>query len=154
MRILLQRVTRASVTVENKTVGEINTGILALIGFGHNDGPDLPQSPVWHKLLDKLLNLRIFADDSGKFNHSLADISGDLLLISQFTLYADCKKGRRPSFSRACPSDIAQRLYDQFVSDATALAPGHVATGIFGAEMVLDFANWGPVTILLDSEDM
>jgi len=154
MRILLQRVTRASVAVDDRTVGEIATGILALVGFGPDDSPNLPDAPVWRKMLEKLLNLRIFPDDQSKLNRSLLDIGGDLLLVSQFTLYADCKKGRRPSFSNACPPDTALQLFNRFVAEAKALAPAHVATGAFGAEMHLDFTNWGPVTILLDSETL
>ncbi|MDD3311040.1 D-aminoacyl-tRNA deacylase [Pseudodesulfovibrio sp.] len=154
MRILLQRVTRASVAVDDRTVGQIDTGILALVGFGQTDTPALPDSPAWPKMLDKLLNLRIFPDDQSSFNRSLLDMRGDLLLVSQFTLYAECKKGRRPSFSTACPPDTALQLFNRFVADAKSRAPAHVATGTFGAEMHLDLTNWGPVTILLDSEQM
>lgn len=154
MKIVIQRVTDARVTVDNAIVGEIGTGLLALIGFGSADTMDLPTQPVWKKLLDKLLNLRIFVDDNGKFNKSLLDTKGDLMLISQFTLYADCKKGRRPSFTGACNPEIAASLFDQFVKDVQAVAPAHVATGEFGAEMFLNFTNWGPVTILLDSETL
>lgn len=154
MRILLQRVTHASVAVNNQIVGEINTGILALVGFGQADTTALPDAPAWAKMLDKLLNLRIFPDDQSKLNRSLLDIQGDLLLVSQFTLYADCKKGRRPSFSSACPPGTALELFNRFVADAKAQAPAHVATGTFGAEMHLDLTNWGPVTILLDSDQM
>jgi len=154
VRIVLQRVRRARVDVDGQTVGEIATGILALVGFGQDDTPALPGSPAWAKALDKLTNLRIFPDDQGKLNRSLIDIAGGLLLVSQFTLYADCRKGRRPSFSAACPPDTARALFDRFTADARAAAPGPVATGVFGAEMDLDFVNWGPVTILLDSEDM
>ena len=154
MRIVLQRVTDAKVTVANQTVGEISTGLLALVGFGRSDTVDLPTSPVWKKMLDKMLNLRIFPDDAGKLNKSLVDIKGDLMLISQFTLYADCKKGRRPSFTNACTPDIAAPLFDRFIGDAKESAPAHVATGEFGAEMHLAFTNWGPVTIILDSNDL
>lgn len=154
MKIVIQRVTEASVTVEGKTVGETGPGLLALIGFGKGDTADLPTSPVWKKILDKMVNLRIFVDEGGKFNKSLSDTGGDLMLISQFTLYADCKKGRRPSFTNACHPDIAAPLFDRFVADARAIAPAHVATGEFGAEMFLDFTNWGPVTIILDSDEI
>ncbi|MEF2230319.1 MAG: D-aminoacyl-tRNA deacylase [Pseudodesulfovibrio sp.] len=154
MRIVLQRVKKARVTVDDRTVGEIGVGILALVGFGQGDSPSLPGSPAWAKMLDKLVNLRIFPDGQGKLNRSLTDIAGGLLLVSQFTLYADCKKGRRPSFSNACPPDTARQLFDRFVADARAVAPGPAATGVFGAEMDLDFVNWGPVTILLDSDEL
>jgi D-tyrosyl-tRNA(Tyr) deacylase len=154
MRLVIQRVSDAKVTVGPHTLGEISTGLLVLVGFGKDDTPDLPSSPIWKKLLDKLVNLRIFPDENEKLNKSLTDISGDLMLISQFTLYADCKKGRRPSFTNACHPYMAESLYDQFVEDVRAIVPGQFATGRFGEEMHLDFTNWGPVTIILDSNDM
>jgi len=154
MRLVIQRVTDAKVDVDGATIGEIGTGLLALVGFGRDDALDLPESAAWKKILDKLLNLRIFPDEDGKLNRSLADISGDLLLVSQFTLYADCRKGRRPSFSGACDPAVAASLFDQFVEATRGLAPGAVATGEFGAEMHLDFTNWGPVTIILDSTEL
>lgn len=154
MRVVIQRVSDAKVTVAGKTVGEIGVGILALVGFGREDTPSLPESPAWNKMLDKLVNLRIFPDADSKLNLSLTDIVGDLMLISQFTLYADCKKGRRPSFTGACQPYVASPLFDRFVEAAKAAAPGKVAAGEFGAEMHLDFTNWGPVTIILDSDEM
>ncbi|WP_319541010.1 D-aminoacyl-tRNA deacylase [uncultured Pseudodesulfovibrio sp.] len=154
MRLVIQRVSDAKVTVNETVVGEIGTGLLVLAGFGQADEADLPGKPVWKKMLDKLFNLRIFPDDEGKMNRSLADIQGDLMLISQFTLYADCKKGRRPSFTNACHPYIAESLFDRFVEDARKETPGLFATGRFGAEMHLDFTNWGPVTIILDSDDL
>lgn len=154
MKIVIQRVTDARVSVGDQVKGEIGSGILALVGFGREDTPDLAGSAVWNKMLDKLLNLRIFPDDDGKLNRSLTDVSGDLMLISQFTLYADCKKGRRPSFTGACQPYVASPLFDRFVGDARDRAPGAVASGEFGAEMHLDFTNWGPVTIILDSDDL
>lgn len=154
MRLVIQRVSDARVTVGGNLLGEISTGLLVLVGFGKEDTADLPESPVWKKMLDKMVNLRIFPDDEGKLNKSLTDIGGDLMLISQFTLYADCKKGRRPSFTDACHPYMAESLFDRFVVDARELAPGGLATGRFGEEMHLDFTNWGPVTIILDSEEM
>lgn len=154
MRIILQRVSRASVAVDGETVGRTGPGFLALVGLGKNDTPELADSPVWKKLIDKMLNLRVFADDDGKFNRSLNDIEGDLMIISQFTLYADCRKGRRPSFTDACPPDIAEPLFDRFLDDVRGVAPATVATGRFGAMMDLDFTNSGPVTILLDSDTL
>lgn len=154
MRMVIQRVSRASVTVKDAVVGEIGTGLLVLAGFGNADKADLPESPKWSKMLDKLFNLRIFPDDLGKLNLSLTDISGDLMLISQFTLYADCRKGRRPSFTDACHPYIAESLFNRFAEDARGRAPAGFATGRFGAEMHLDFTNWGPVTIILDSEEL
>ncbi|WP_207260618.1 D-aminoacyl-tRNA deacylase [Desulfovibrio sp. Huiquan2017] len=154
MRLVIQRVSDARVLVRDATVGEIGTGLLVLLGFGGADQPDLPETPVWRKMLDKLFNLRIFPDDAAKLNRSLSDIRGDLMLVSQFTLYADCRKGRRPSFTNACHPYIAEALYERFVEDARKLAPGGFATGRFGAEMHLDFTNWGPVTIILDSDEL
>jgi len=154
MRLVIQRVSDAKVTVNEAVVGEIGTGLLVLAGFGHADEADLPTKPVWKKMLDKMFNLRIFPDDDGKMNRSLIDIKGDIMLISQFTLYADCKKGRRPSFTNACHPYIAESLFDRFVEDARKNAPGQFATGRFGAEMHLDFTNWGPVTIILDSDEL
>ncbi|QJB56496.1 D-aminoacyl-tRNA deacylase [Pseudodesulfovibrio sp. zrk46] len=154
MRIIIQRVTDAKVTVEGELLGEIGPGFLALVGFGSNDTLELAGSPIWKKLIDKLINLRVFPDDQDRMNLSLADISGDLMLISQFTLYADCKKGRRPAFTGACPPDTAEPLFERFLEDARAIAPGKVATGKFGAMMDLDFTNSGPVTIILDSDEM
>ena len=154
MRVVIQRVSDARVTVGGRTVGEIGTGILALVGFGREDTVSLPESSAWSKMLDKLFNLRIFPDEADKLNLSLTDVSGDLMLISQFTLYADCKKGRRPSFTGACQPYVASPLFDRFVEAAKAEAPGKVAAGEFGAEMHLDFTNWGPVTIILDSDEM
>lgn len=154
MRIVIQRVSDATVTVNGKSVGEIGTGLLVLVGFGKADEADFADSPKWRKMLDKMFNLRIFPDDDGKLNRSLIDIKGDLMLISQFTLYADCKKGRRPSFTDACHPYVAESLFDRFVADAEGLAPGAFATGRFGAEMHLDFTNWGPVTIILDSDEL
>ncbi|MBG0791141.1 MAG: D-tyrosyl-tRNA(Tyr) deacylase [Desulfovibrionaceae bacterium] len=154
MRVVIQRVSDARVAVSGKTVGEIGTGLLVLVGFGKTDDADFANAPKWRKMLDKILNLRVFPDDLGKLNMSLADIRGDLMLVSQFTLYADCKKGRRPSFTDACHPYVAESLFDRFTADAEKLAPGGFATGRFGAEMDLDFTNWGPVTIILDSDDL
>ncbi|WP_285908057.1 D-aminoacyl-tRNA deacylase [Pseudodesulfovibrio pelocollis] len=152
MRLIIQRVTEAAVQVDNATVGEIATGLVVLVGFGHADTLALPGSPVWRKLLDKLIGLRIFPDDQGRFNRSLADIEGGLLLVPQFTLYADCRKGRRPSFTDACAPEVATALFDRLVADARACAPGPVACGEFGADMRIRLTNWGPVTITLDSD--
>lgn len=154
MRIVIQRVSDAKVTVQDATVGEIGTGLLALVGFGGADKADFPDTPTWRKMLDKLFNMRVFPDESGKFDLSLSDIKGDLMLVSQFTLYADCRKGRRPSFTDACHPYVAESLFDRFTEDARKLAPGGFATGRFGAEMLLDFTNWGPVTIILDSDEI
>jgi len=154
MRIIIQRVSDAKVVVNDQTLGEIEAGLLVLVGFGSDDDAELPNTPAWKKMIDKMLNLRIFPDDDGKMNRSLTDTEGDLMVISQFTLYADCKKGRRPSFTNACHPYIAESLYDRFVEDTRKNAPGTFTTGRFGAEMHLDFTNWGPVTIILDSKDI
>lgn len=154
MKLVVQRVTDAKVIVDEKVVGEIGKGLLVLAGFGRKDSLDLADSPVWSKLVDKLLNLRIFSDAEGRMNLSLKDIEGDIMLVSQFTLFADCKRGRRPSFTDACEPNTADILFDHLVDDVRKNAPANVATGVFGAEMFLDFTNWGPVTIILDSEDM
>ena len=159
MRMVIQRVSDARVMVSGKRVGEIGTGLLVLVGFGKHDGAEFAGSPKWEKMLDKMLNLRVFPDPDdpekdGKLNRSLTDIQGDLMVVSQFTLYADCKKGRRPSFTDACHPYIAESLFDRLTEDARKLAPGGFATGRFGAEMHLDFTNWGPVTIILDSDDL
>ena len=161
MRLLLQRVRRARVEVDQacarQVVGEIGQGLLVLAGFGQADTLALPGSQPWTALCSKLLDLRIFPDDTpdgaGKLNLSLKDTGGGLLLVSQFTLYADTRRGRRPSFSAAAPPETARALYDRLAADLAATAPGAFAQGVFGAEMLLDFVNWGPVTILLDSAE-
>lgn len=153
MRLLIQRVTEARVDVHGETVGSVGQGLLILVGFGPGDDETLPKKKVWRTLLDKTLNLRIFPDEQDKLNLSLMDIGGDVLVVSQFTLYADCRKGRRPSFVNAAPPDTAHHLYHRFCQDLAAKAPGRTATGEFGAEMHVTFTNWGPVTIALDSDD-
>jgi D-tyrosyl-tRNA(Tyr) deacylase len=158
VRLLLQRVSRASVDVDGRTVGQIGQGLLVLAGFGKADAPGLPQTKLWSTLCDKVLDLRIFPDEAGKLNLGLRDAAqpgqgGGLLLVSQFTLYADTRRGRRPSFTDAAPPDVARALYDRLAADLSARCPGPFAQGVFGAEMHLDFVNWGPVTILLDSAD-
>lgn len=153
MRLLLQRVTRARVESGGKVLGEIGQGLLVLAGFGKNDGLGLPGSKVWPAFLNKVLDLRIFPDSAGKLNLSLRDTTGDLLLVSQFTLFADCRRGRRQSFSDAAEPDTARAMFQALVRDFGLLVPGKLASGAFGADMRLDFVNWGPVTILLDSTD-
>jgi D-tyrosyl-tRNA(Tyr) deacylase len=153
MRLLVQRVSRARVEVEGRCVGEIGQGLLVLAGFGKADTLTLPGSRLWTTLCAKLAELRIFPDAAGKLNLSLADTGGGLLLVSQFTLYADTRRGRRPSFTDAAAPEVARALYERLAADLAASAPGPFAQGVFGAEMLLDFVNWGPVTILLDSAD-
>ncbi|MFW5500128.1 MULTISPECIES: D-aminoacyl-tRNA deacylase [unclassified Maridesulfovibrio] len=153
MKLVIQRTSGGKVEVEGKTVGEIGPGIMVLAGFGKEDTEQLPESKVWNTLIDKMLGLRIFEDEEGRMNRSLEDIKGDVLLVSQFTLYASCKKGRRPSFTGAAAPQLASNLFDRLVADIAQKAPAKVATGQFGAMMNVDFVNWGPVTIILDSKD-
>jgi D-tyrosyl-tRNA(Tyr) deacylase len=158
VRLLLQRVSRARVDVDGRAVGEIGQGLLVLAGFGKADGPDLPGTKLWNSLCAKLFDLRVFPDAAGKLNVSLRDAAqsgqgGGLLLVSQFTLYADVRRGRRPSFTDAAPPDVARALYERLAADLAAQCPGPFAQGVFGAEMQLDFVNSGPVTIMLDSAD-
>ncbi len=145
MRAVIQRVNRALVRVEGKIVGEISRGLLVLLGVGQGDS-----AREADYLLDKIINLRTFEDAEGKMNLSLLDVNGGLMVISQFTLYADCRKGRRPSFTDASPPEEARKLYDDFVAEAKKRGM-KVATGIFQALMEVELVNSGPVTILLDS---
>ena len=143
---VLQRVTEGSVTIEGKVKGAIGRGFVALIGFGPDD-----DETVLAPMADKMLNLRVFEDDNGKMNLSLLDVGGSVLSISQFTLYADCRHGRRPSFSGAAKPDTAAQLYDEF-NKIIAAKGVDVQTGEFGAEMHVKIFNDGPVTIILDSD--
>jgi D-aminoacyl-tRNA deacylase len=148
MRALLQRVTQASVTVNGNIVGQIGPGLLILLGIGQQDG----EAQV-KMLTDKIVNLRIFEDDEGKMNRSVLDIGGQVLVVSQFTLYADIRKGRRPSFIRAAPPALAEPLVERF-KEAIAAYDIVVAGGIFGADMDVSLINRGPVTIWMDSEEL
>lgn len=146
MRIVLQRVLAASVEVEGATCGEIGRGLLVLLGVSRTDS----EKDIDY-LVDKTLGLRIFPDQQGKMNLSVRETGGELLVVSQFTLYGDCRKGRRPSFDQAAPPDLARSLYERFVE--TAAANGiRVATGIFQADMKVSLVNDGPVTLVYDSE--
>ncbi len=146
MRAVIQRVSMASVEVEGRIVGRIGPGVLVLLGVGHGD------SEAEARLLaDKTANLRIFADEAAKFNHSLLDTGGSALVISQFTLYADTRKGRRPSFSGAAPPTEAEPLVNAYCAALRALGIP-VETGVFGAMMRITLVNEGPVTITLDSD--
>ncbi|MBU5487134.1 D-tyrosyl-tRNA(Tyr) deacylase [Clostridium sp. MSJ-8] len=146
MRAVVQRVTSSSVKVDGDVVGSINKGFNVLIGISKEDTIEDLQY-----IKDKIINLRVFEDDNDKMNRSLLDIEGEILLISQFTLYGDCRKGRRPNFMNAMSGDAAIELYNKFIElmKETGLK---VATGIFGADMKVDIQNDGPVTILLDSK--
>src|SRR6266851_3136052 len=148
MRALLQRVNHASVTVDGKVVGQIGHGLLLLLGVGQGD------SEVQVKTLaDKIVHLRIFGDDEGKMNRSLLDVGGQVLVVSQFTLYADVRRGRRPSFTDAAPPSLAEPLVERFKA-AIAAYGLTVAGGVFGAYMEVELLNDGPVTIWLDSEEL
>ncbi len=144
MRLVIQRVSQASVEVNSEIVGRIGRGWLVLIGVQSSDG-----TAAVSYLVDKLINLRAFNDPDGKMNLSVRDIEGEILLVSQFTLYADCRKGRRPSFTQAAPPDLANKIYTDFVT-ATKQAGLKVETGQFGADMKVDLLNDGPVTFILD----
>ncbi len=153
MRAVLQRVRSASVSVEGRIVGEIGPGIVVLLGFGGSDEPGMIGGPVWNRFMQKLLGLRLFPDAGGPINASLADHGGGILVVSQFTLYADVKKGRRPSFSKAAQPETALALYRAFVAELRGQWP-LVAEGEFGADMDVALVNWGPVTIWLDSDEL
>ena len=145
MKIVLQRVSSAEVRVEGEVVGRIGPGHLLLVGFGRDDGASQIE---W--MADKVLGLRVFADDEGKMNRSLEESGGDLLVVSQFTLYGDSSKGRRPSFVAAAPPDEAEALYDQFVEELRGRTTRTVETGRFGAMMEIELVNDGPVTLVLE----
>lgn len=148
MRFIIQRVKEAKVAVDGKTTGEIGKGFLVLIGVSNEDTREIAD-----KLVKKLLGLRIFADAEGKTNLSLEDVGGELLLVSQFTLYADCKKGNRPSFIRAGAPDFANDMYE-YIIDKCRESGVKTETGIFGADMEVSLVNDGPFTILYDSDEM
>ena len=144
MKFVVQMVKEAQVDVEGKKVGKIDNGFLVLIGVTHTDTKEIADY-----LIKKLVNLRVFKDDNGKMNLSLNDINGSLLLVSQFTLYADCSGGNRPSFIEAAKPDMANELYEYIISECKEKI-SKVETGIFGAEMKVSLINDGPVTIILE----
>ena len=146
MRVVVQRVKHASVTINGTVNGKINNGFLVLLGVQSTDS----EQDVDY-LVKKVTNLRIFSDENDKMNLSLKDVNGELLIVSQFTLYANCKEGNRPSFVEAAKPDIAIPLYEYFVSECKKIIPV-VETGIFGADMKVDLLNDGPVTIIVDSK--
>lgn len=146
MRVVVQRVKHASVTINGTVNGKINNGFLVLLGIQSTDS----EQDVDY-LVKKVTNLRIFSDENDKMNLSLKDVNGELLIVSQFTLYANCKEGNRPSFVEAAKPDIAIPLYKYFVSECKKIIPV-VETGIFGADMKVDLLNDGPVTIIMDSK--
>ena len=147
MRLVIQRVTEARVTVDGEVQGAINKGLMVLIGISRSD---MPESADY--CASKLLGLRIFPDAEGKLNLNIVEADGSLLVVSQFTLYGDCRKGRRPSFDQAAAPDAALRLYNYFV-EALRKSTVPVETGVFQALMEVHLVNWGPVTLLIDSDD-
>ncbi|TLP73051.1 D-aminoacyl-tRNA deacylase [Maribacter sp. ACAM166] len=147
MRVVLQRVSRASVTVEDKQISTINEGLLILVGI---EGSDTQEDIDW--LSNKIVNLRIFNDDQGVMNDSLLENKGDAIVVSQFTLHAATKKGNRPSYMQAARPEVASPLYEAFVASIESKLGKNVGTGIFGADMKVDLLNDGPVTILIDTK--
>ena len=148
MRFVIQRVTESSVSVDGKVIGQIDKGFMVLIGVSNSDTKEIAD-----KMIKKLIGLRIFEDENGKTNLDLASVNGSLLLISQFTLYADCKHGNRPGFTNAGASDIAKELYEYIISECNKSVP-NVQTGSFGADMKVSLLNDGPFTIILDSDEI
>jgi D-tyrosyl-tRNA(Tyr) deacylase len=146
MRAVIQRVKEARVEVDGETVGRIGEGVLVLLGAGKDDTEEDAQY-----LAEKILSLRIFEDTEGKMNLSVMETGGSVLVVSQFTLYGDCRKGRRPSFDKAAPTEIAERLYELFVDELKERG-AKVETGRFRAMMDVHLVNWGPVTLMLDSK--
>lgn len=144
MKFIVQRVNRSQVEVEEKIVGKIDKGFMVLIGITHNDTKEIADF-----LVRKLINLRVFEDENGKMNLSLKDVQGSLLLISQFTLYADCTSGNRPSFTNSAKPEFANELYEYIIEECKKQIP-NVQTGIFGADMQVSLVNDGPVTIILE----
>nr|WP_276898857.1 D-aminoacyl-tRNA deacylase [Pedobacter kyonggii] len=148
MRAVLQRVTQASCTVDGEVTGAIDTGFLVLLGI---EDADALEDLDW--LAQKIIGMRVFGDENGMMNKALADVGGDILLISQFTLFASTKKGNRPGFTRAARPDVAIPLYEKMIGKLSALLGKKVKTGIFGADMKIALLNDGPVTILIDTKD-
>ena len=148
MKIVLQRVKEASVTIDGEIHGAIGKGYMILVGFNEEDNHE-----IIDRLVEKVIHLRVFEDENQKMNRSLLDVEGSILSISQFTLYADCRKGRRPSFINAAKPDISSPLYDYF-NECVRNQGIHVEKGIFGADMKCALINDGPVTIVLDSDEL
>lgn len=148
MRFIIQRVSNANVKVDNEMVGQIDNGFLVFIGISSDDTREIAD-----KMIHKMLNLRIFQDQNDKTNLDLSTVNGSLLLISQFTLYADCKKGNRPNFIQAAQADYANELYEYIIKQCKLHVP-NVQTGVFGAHMDVQLTNQGPFTIILDSKEI
>lgn len=148
MKFVIQRVSEASVTVDKEVIGQINKGFMVLIGIGQDDSVEIAD-----KMIKKMTGLRIFEDENGKTNLSLADVDGQLLLISQFTLYANCKKGNRPSFIESGAPDMAEKMYEYIIDKCKEMI-SVVEKGSFGADMKVSLVNDGPFTIILDSSQL
>lgn len=149
MRVVVQRVTEASVAIDGETISAINEGLLLLIGITHGDSEN-----EIDRITRKIVTLRIFDDEKGVMNRSVQDIGGSILAVSQFTLYGNCKKGNRPSYLDAAPGAVSEPLYDAFCDRLEQLLPGKIQRGRFGADMKVQLLNNGPVTILLDSNNL
>jgi len=149
MRAIVQRVRRGAVLVDGEIVGSVDTGLVVLIGVTHQDTEAEAQ-----KLAHKIANLRIFEDNAGKMNLSALDVGAGVLVVSQFTLYADCRRGRRPSFTNAAPPEIAEPLIEHFVEKLREAGISRVETGVFRAYMLVEIHNDGPVTIILDTDEL
>jgi D-tyrosyl-tRNA(Tyr) deacylase len=145
MKAVVQRVSRASVTVEGQVVGAIGRGVMILLGVTHGDGEEQAR---W--LANKVAGLRIYEDAEGKMNRGLLDVGGDALVVSQFTLYGDCRKGRRPSFTHAARPEVAEPLCERFIELLREAGVGRVESGVFGAHMMVEIHNDGPVTLILE----
>jgi D-tyrosyl-tRNA(Tyr) deacylase len=148
LKLVVQRVTEASVTIDGQCIGRIGTGLAVLVGVGQGD-----EKATADRLVEKIVNMRVFADAYGKMNRSVVEVGGSLLLVSQFTLYADCRKGRRPAFTDAAAPDLARELYEYFVAGCRNTSV-NVACGVFAADMKVSLINDGPVTIVLDSREL
>ncbi|WP_045221682.1 D-aminoacyl-tRNA deacylase [Desulfonatronum thioautotrophicum] len=153
MRLVIQRVTSASVTVAGEPVAAIDLGLLVLVGFGREDEVEPTPSSMLSRMARKLAQVRIFPNETGRLDRDVADVDGRILAVSQFTLHADCRKGRRPSFHPAADPTRAEALFTAFIAELESLLPNRVATGRFGREMDVALRNWGPVTLIWDSLD-
>ena len=156
MKLVVQRVRKASLDVDGAFYSEIGPGFVVLVGYGAEEilSEDKKSTKrLWELMVNKMLGLRIFNDNEGKMNKDLDSFGGELLLVSQFTLYADCSKGKRPSFHTSAPAALAEAAYDDLVSDLRRRMGERLKTGSFGADMDVHLTNWGPVTIILDSSD-
>jgi D-aminoacyl-tRNA deacylase len=149
MKFVIQRVLKAEVQVEKNTVGSIQKGLVVFVGINHSDNQDIA-----NKMLKKLIQLRVFSDEQDKTNLSIMDVEGNFLFVSQFTLYADCRKGNRPSFTQAGNPEVAHNLFEYMKKEASLIMKKPIESGVFGADMKISLVNDGPFTIVLDSKDL